>query len=189
MSISIGIDFGTTYSLIASLSNIYSPIEILRSLNDELYIASHVYFGSDGNIIIGEEAKDCKSNLTIYDNKRFIGQPFNRITRFIDDYPFKIVPSSENDGIEYALEYKDRLEKKTPIDVAAIQLSYFLDIIKKRVKIGDIINFTITIPAYFTSSQKLQTQAAGYVIYVICIYKFVALMRKALNNMIYNLYN
>ena len=161
MSISVGIDLGTTYSLITVLPNINKPVETLRSPNDEIHIASHVYFGPDGNVIIGEEAKGYQSNLTIYDNKRFIGQPFKQIQQFIKGYPFKIIPSNQNKGVEYQLEYENKTEIKTPIDVAATQLSYFLDIIKQRINMNDIINFTITIPAYFTSSQKLQTQAAG----------------------------
>ena len=164
MSISIGIDFGTTYSLVAALSDIHKPVETLRSANDELHIASHIYLGPDGNIIIGEEAKGCNPNLTIYDNKRFMGQPFERMKQFIKECPFKIVPSSESKGIKYQLEYEDKIEKKTPMEVAALQLSYFLDIIKLRIEMKDIKNFTITVPAYFTSSQKLETQAAGYVL-------------------------
>lgn len=134
MKLYIGIDLGTTNSVVAYFEN--EHIEYLKFRNKESLSSVMLY--KDGKIIVGEVAK-----------KKAISNPANFIKSsktFIGDN-------------EKVWQIEDR--KFTPTDVATEILKEIKKNLNK--KFPDVSEFiaVITVPAYFTSTQIDETKKAG----------------------------
>ena len=130
----IGIDLGTTNSVVAYFDN--SSIEYLRFRNQESINSVMLY--KDGKVTIGEMAKrKAVSNPSnfIKSSKTFMGDN-NKIWEIEDK---KFTPT--NVATEILKEIKKTLDKKFP------HISEFVTV--------------ITVPAYFTSTQIDETKKAG----------------------------
>jgi len=78
----IGIDLGTTTSIVSVWNYTTDKIEVLKNEQNETLIQSTAYFdNSNPNYWVGTEAlKKGIGKQTIYDSKRVIGKKFNEIT-------------------------------------------------------------------------------------------------------------
>ena len=130
----IGIDLGTTNSVVAYLEN--GSIEYLRFRNQESISSVMLY--KDGKITIGDMAK-----------KKAVSNPRN----FIKSSKTFMGDSDKNWSIE------DKVF--TPTDVATEVLKEIKKTLDK--KFSDVSEFiaVITVPAYFTSTQIDETKKAG----------------------------
>src|SRR5574344_1156022 len=84
----LGIDLGTTYSCIAYMDE-YGQPSILKNLEGELTTPSVVYFESENNIIVGNEAKEClkaEPDRTVAFIKRKMGKSDSAVTIFGKKY-------------------------------------------------------------------------------------------------------
>lgn len=131
----IGIDLGTTYSAIATIDQ-YGKPAVLADCYGEKLIPSAVWFGDDGNIKVGAEAKDMLQlgeDVALF-FKRYMGQA---------DYTYTAA------GKDYSAT-----------DLSAILLSH----LKSRAEeiLGHSVSkAVITVPAYFNDFQRTQTIEAG----------------------------
>jgi molecular chaperone DnaK len=130
----IGIDLGTTNSVVAYLEN--ASIEYLRFRNQEAISSVMLY--KDGKITIGDMAK-----------KKAVSNPRN----FIKSSKTFMGDSSKNWSIED--------KNFTPTDIATEILKEIKKTLDK--KFSDVSEFiaVITVPAYFTSTQIDETKKAG----------------------------
>lgn len=157
----VGIDMGTTYSSIAITRNISTPGELLQDKDSNHHIPSYVYYDENGNASVGQRAVSQDPECTIYDNKRFLGQHYDQIQNYIENYPFEIMKDPQSKFVVYKLQSNGKTHHKKPLEVARDQFCHYGDIIKERTEYDDQMGITVTHPAYFDTKQKYFTVQAG----------------------------
>jgi molecular chaperone HscA len=153
----VGIDLGTTNSLIAIIDNCGNP-QALKDDNGYALVPSIVHFTDEGNVLVGNEAKKYiieKPNQTIYSVKRLLGRSYKDIESTKLNY--SIITNED----EYSL-VKIRVGDKfySPIELSGFIL---LELKKRAESIlkNEIKQAVITVPAYFNDSQRQATRDAG----------------------------
>lgn len=168
----VGIDLGTTYSCIAAWFE--GKVTIIPNEHGNLTTPSVVAF-TDTDYLIGETAvKQSSTNPfhTIFDNKRIIGRKFNdqTVQDDIERYPFKVISSSKtpavsedsddvnpNDGVDdkpaFEVSYQGQEVIYYPEQISAMILSQLKRDAETHLN-GTVTNAIITVPAYFTDSQR-----------------------------------
>jgi molecular chaperone DnaK (HSP70) len=161
----IGIDLGTTYSCMGIYRN--NKVEIIPNNNGNRTTPSYIAFDCSGDGVerlIGESAKDQlpqNPSNTLFDIKRLIGRKFEdeTIQKDIDHYPYTICRDKKDNPV---IELEQYGEKKyfTPEEISAILLQQLKSDAESY--LGYTINkAVITVPAYFTDSQRQATKDAG----------------------------
>jgi len=160
MKYAIGIDLGSTHSCIGVYVD--GHVNILSS--STTIIPSWVTFKEDG-ILVGEESKNNSIKYpknTIYDVKRIIGRKFSdtEIQHDIKTWTFDVVPDKDdNPMIKVVLGGIETLY--SPEEVSSHILSYLKSMAETYLN-DDIKDVVITVPAYFTDSQRNATKRAGH---------------------------
>jgi len=159
MSRIVGIDLGTTNSLIAYMDG--PTPRIIRDDSGHAALPSVVYFDGNGDTsktLVGEKAKQklvtC-SERTIYSVKRFMGKGREDLEEDLHLVPFTLV-GAEKEAIRIAIGDK----RYTPPEISA----FVLRELKKRAEEAlkePVSKAVITVPAYFNDSQRQATKDAG----------------------------
>ncbi|MBU1008878.1 MAG: molecular chaperone DnaK [Bacteroidetes bacterium] len=152
----IGIDLGTTNSCVAVMEG-NEPVVIPNS-EGRRTTPSIVGFTENGERKVGDPAKRqaiTNPKKTVYSIKRFMGETFDRITREKDRVPYDVVKGDNNTP---RVKIDDRMY--TPQEISAIVLQ------KMKKTAEDYLGQTvteavITVPAYFSDSQRQATKEAG----------------------------
>lgn len=156
MSKIIGIDLGTTNSCVAVMEG-NEPVVIPNSEGHRT-TPSVVAFTENGERKIGEPAKRqaiTNSKRTVFSIKRFMGETYDRVLKEIDRVPYKVVRGDNNmpriviDNRQYS-----------PQEISAM----ILQKMKKTAEdyLGqEVTEAVITVPAYFSDSQRQATKEAG----------------------------
>ncbi len=152
----IGIDLGTTNSCVAVMEG-NEPNVIINS-EGKRTTPSVVAFAENGERKIGDPAKrQAVTNplKTIYSIKRFMGETYDRVTKEAERVSYKVVRGDNNtprvdiDGKLYS-----------PQEISAMVLQKMKktaeDYLGQEVK-----EAVITVPAYFSDSQRQATKEAG----------------------------
>lgn len=154
----VGIDLGTTNSLIAYIENNHAKI-IPIGKNAKGMIPSVIYFNENNEYIIGEEAKDkmiLHPESSLYSIKRLMGKTYEEVK---DQAQFLMYPLEKNHSTELV---KFKIQQHA---FSAVELSSFiLKEIKKQAESYlncEIQKAVITVPAYFSDSQRQATRDAG----------------------------
>ena len=152
----IGIDLGTTNSCVAVMEG-NEPVVIPNSEGHRT-TPSVVAFTADGERKVGDPAKRqaiTNPKRTVFSIKRFMGERYDQVTADIERAPYSIVKGDNNtprvdiDGRQY-----------TPQEISAI----ILQKMKKTAEdyLGqEVTEAVITVPAYFSDSQRQATKEAG----------------------------
>ncbi len=152
----IGIDLGTTNSCVSVMEG-NEPVVIPNS-EGRRTTPSIVAFTENGERKVGDPAKRqaiTNPTQTIYSIKRFMGEPWGRVQQEVNRVTYK-VEKGENDTTR--IRIKDR--QYTPQEISAI----ILQKMKKTAEdyLGTSVNeAVITVPAYFSDSQRQATKEAG----------------------------
>jgi molecular chaperone DnaK len=158
MAKTVGIDLGTTYSLIAYQDKREGGPKCIPGPYGTPLCPSVVSVDADGSIIVGEPARRrllTQSERTIYSVKRLMGRGPADVQSELKIFPFRIDPASKN---VIRVRLGDRVF--TPPEISAFILrelkswadNYFQDIVDRAV---------ITVPAYFNDAQRQATRDAG----------------------------
>ena len=140
----IGIDLGTTNSCVAVMEG-NEPVVIPNSEGHRT-TPSVVAFTADGERKVGDPAKRqaiTNPKRTVFSIKRFMGETYDKVSADIARAPYAIVKGDNNtprvdiDGRQY-----------TPQEISAIILQ-------------EVSEAVITVPAYFSDSQRQATKEAG----------------------------
>src|SRR5574344_336819 len=156
MSKIIGIDLGTTNSCVAVLEG-NEPVVIANSEGHRTP-PSVVGFVENGDRKVGDPAKRqaiTNPHNTVYSIKRFMGETFDRVQKEISTMPYKVVRGDNNTP---RVDINGRLN--TPQEISAI----ILQKMKKTAEdfLGqEVSEAVITVPAYFSDSQRQATKEAG----------------------------
>ncbi|MCJ7681706.1 MAG: molecular chaperone DnaK [Candidatus Aminicenantes bacterium] len=156
MSKTIGIDLGTTNSVVAVQEG-DKPI-IIENEEGGRTTPSVVAFTDKGERLVGQVAKRQRitnPENTLYSIKRFIGRRFKEVSQEIKQVPFKVTEDSKGD-----VRIEAHGKKYVPAEVSAI----ILQKLKKAAEdyLGEKVEkAVITVPAYFNDSQRKATKDAG----------------------------
>ncbi|MCB2221542.1 MAG: molecular chaperone DnaK [Bacteroidetes bacterium] len=154
----IGIDLGTTNSCVAVMEG-NEPVVIPNS-EGRRTTPSIVAFTENGERKVGDPAKRqaiTNPQKTIYSIKRFMGETFDRVSKEVERVTYKVVKGDNNTP---RVEIDDR--KYTPQEISAMVLQKM----KKTAEdyLGqEVTEAVITVPAYFSDSQRQATKEAGEV--------------------------
>ena len=154
----IGIDLGTTNSCVSVFEG-NEPVVIANS-EGKRTTPSVVAFVDGGERKVGDPAKRqaiTNPKKTIYSIKRFMGENYDQVQKEISRMPYTVVrgenntPRVEIDGRQY-----------TPQEISAM----ILQKMKKTAEdyLGqEVTEVVITVPAYFSDSQRQATKEAGQI--------------------------
>ena len=154
--LAVGIDLGTTNSLIATVRNGHSDV-LLDEQNRPL-LPSVVHFGKDNNVIVGYEAAELATQdpqNTVISVKRLIGRSLADIQQRYPNLPYQFV-ASEN-GLPLLTT---RQGVRSPIEISAEILKKLTALGEQRLG-GDLVGAVITVPAYFDDAQRQSTKDAA----------------------------
>ena len=153
----IGIDLGTTNSCVAVFEG-NEPVVIANS-EGKRTTPSVVGFVKDGERKIGDPAKRqaiTNPKNTVYSIKRFMGETYEQSRKEAERVPFSVV----NEGGYPRVDIDGR--KYTPQEISAM----ILQKMKKTAEdyLGqEVTDAVITVPAYFSDSQRQATKEAGQI--------------------------
>ena len=154
----IGIDLGTTNSCVAVYEG-NEPVVIANS-EGKRTTPSVVAFVEGGERKVGDPAKRqaiTNPKRTVYSIKRFMGETYDQVTKEIARMPYEVVRGENNTP---RVKIDDR--EYTPQEISAI----ILQKMKKTAEdyLGqEVKEAVITVPAYFSDSQRQATKEAGQI--------------------------
>ena len=153
----IGIDLGTTNSLVAYVKN-ERPIAI-QDCNQHALLPSAVHYGDRGDVVVGGDALLRAAEYpreTIVSVKRFMGRGADDPeTRRMGPYAFV----SPKDGEANVVRFGVRERVVTPVEVSAEILRALKRLAEDELRsVGGAV---ITVPAYFDDAQRQATKDAG----------------------------
>src|SRR5436853_1199851 len=154
----VGIDLGTTNSLVAYMSD--GGPEVIRDRDGAALVPSIVYFDhKEKRLLVGEEARDrliTEPRKAIYSVKRFMGKGSSDVQEDLSLVPFQIAAGSEQ-----VIRFQMGDKVFTPPEISA----FILRELKERASryFGEeVTRAVITVPAYFNDAQRQATKDAGH---------------------------
>ncbi len=153
--LAIGIDLGTTNSLVATVQSGMSTV--LQDEHGHALLPSVVRYKEDGNISVGLSAQAAQSSdpkNTISSVKRFMG-------RGINDIPDTThIPYQFRDTGVGMVQIETRAGIKSPVEISAEILRSLKSRAEKALG-GELTGAVITVPAYFDDAQRQATKDAA----------------------------
>lgn len=158
MAKAIGIDLGTTFSVV-SIVEAGEPKVIINQEGDRL-TSSMVAFTDTGERLVGKLARRqaiTNPSRTIFAIKRLIGRKYDsaEIQKAIKVLPYKIVKAPNGDA-HVEIEGKSY----SPAEISAMVLQKMKQTAESYLG-GTIKDAVVTVPAYFDDSQRQATKDAG----------------------------
>jgi len=152
----IGIDLGTTFSVVAVMEG-GDPKVIINEEGSRL-TPSVVAFVKDGNRLVGQVAKRqavTNPENTVYSIKRFMGRRYEEVNEEMKMVPYRVIRDSSG-----AARVKIKDKEYSPPEISAMILQKLRKSAEEYLgeKITDAV---ITVPAYFNDSQRQATKDAG----------------------------
>lgn len=144
--LSVGIDLGTTNSLVAS---VISGVPIILSDDEHRLIPSKVLYDEDV-VLVGHDIPEHKNIISSI--KRYLGKKLKDIDTHT--LPFKIDKEREDIFIQ------TQQGLKTPVEISSEILKKLKQIATERFQ-DDIFGAVITVPAYFDEGQRQATKDAA----------------------------
>ncbi|MCP5236212.1 MAG: Fe-S protein assembly chaperone HscA [Zoogloeaceae bacterium] len=152
--LAVGIDLGTTNSLVATVRNGISVC--LNDADGRAMLPSVVRYLADGGVVVGREAMQAQSidpRNTITSVKRFMGRGLKDVTH-IESTPYDFVDAP---GM---VRLRTVQGPKSPVEVSA----EILKNLRQRAEAslgGELTGAVITVPAYFDDAQRQATKDAA----------------------------
>ncbi|WP_406631140.1 molecular chaperone DnaK [Amycolatopsis sp. WGS_07] len=156
MAKAVGIDLGTTNSVIAVLEG--GQPEVIANADGARTTPSVVAYTDSGERLVGQLARRqaiLNPKGTISSAKRFIGRRYDEVASEIDAVSYDVVP-----GPDDAVRFDVHGKKYAPEEVSALVLRKLVDDASKF--LGEkVTEAVITVPAYFNDAQRQATKDAG----------------------------
>src|SRR4051812_21497411 len=161
MSKVVGIDLGTTNSLVAYVKD--GVPQVIRDSSGDGLVPSVVSVGDEGTIFVGREAQRrllTDAQRPVYSVKRFMGKGTDDVREESSHFPFRI--GGEAGVLKIGVGDKEF----TPPEISA----FVLRELKHRAEAffaeqgefdNEVDRAVITVPAYFNDAQRTATRDAG----------------------------
>ena len=152
--LAIGIDLGTTNSLVATVR--HGLPEVLPDEQGQVLLPSVVRYFADGHTDVGasaqaEQARDPRN--TIVSVKRFMGRAVRDVAH-VENHPYDFVDAP---GM---LQIRTVAGVRSPVEVSAAILSTLRA--RAEASLGDeLVGAVVTVPAYFDEAQRQATRDAA----------------------------
>ena len=150
----IGIDLGTTNSLVAATRE-DKKTQILAATNDDRLLPSVVHYAANGDVTVGKPAlakQQTDAQNTIVSVKRLMGRGRQDVeARYFYDY-------ADTDGM---VKIRTAVGGKSPVEVSADILRVLRDQALQVANETEIAGTVITVPAYFDEAQRQATKDAA----------------------------
>src|SRR5450830_1754485 len=158
MSKIIGIDLGTTNSVVAVLEG--GTVEVIANSEGGRTTPSIVAYGKGGERLVGQVAKRqsvTNSENTVYSIKRFMGRRVDEVSDEMKMVPYKVVRTANGDA-RVAIGGKEL----SPPEISAMILTKLKE--AAEAYLGEKVDrAVITVPAYFNDAQRQATKDAGQI--------------------------
>ena len=154
----VGIDLGTTNSLVAFI-NPDKNAQVINDTGKGVLVPSVVHFGAAGEVTVGNEAKEfliTDPQNTVFSVKRLLGRSYKDIENYKDFFSYKVI----DDDTESLVKIKVVDKFYTPIELSGLILKELKGRAEHALK-TPVNRAVITVPAYFNDSQRQATRDAG----------------------------
>jgi Fe-S protein assembly chaperone HscA len=154
----VGIDLGTTNSLVAFIDPDKNP-KVINDTGKGVLVPSIVHFGETGDIKVGNEAKEfliTDPQNTVFSVKRLLGRSYADVKNYQNFFSYKII----DDDSESLVKIKVGDKFYTPIELSGLILKELKERAEHALK-TPVNRAVITVPAYFNDSQRHATRDAG----------------------------
>lgn len=154
--LAIGIDLGTTHSLVATVQS--GLPRVLPAADGSLLLPSVVRYLADASVVVGEAARQAAASdalNTLVSVKRFMGRGLEAAHQLGEQLPYELV--MHDNGMPY---FNTAAGLKSPVEASA----EILRVLRERAETalgGDITGAVITVPAYFDEAQRQATKDAA----------------------------
>ena len=156
MAVAVGIDLGTTNSVIAA--TVDGQPTVIANAEGSRTTPSVVAFTPQGERLVGQIARRqaiLNPKGTISSAKRFIGRRYDEVASEVTAVSFDVVP-----GPDDAVRFKVRDRLYAPEEISALVLRKLAEDASKF--LGErVTEAVITVPAYFNDAQRQATRDAG----------------------------
>jgi molecular chaperone HscA len=153
----IGIDLGTTFSLVAKVDG--EEARILKRDNTSNLMPSVIYFDDSNQVVIGEQAREMiarRPERTIFSIKRLMGKSLKDVNEIKELLSYRIIEREDDELVRVQVGNR----YYNPIELS----SFILKELKRiaETELGTAISkAVITVPAYFNDAQRQATKDAG----------------------------
>lgn len=154
----VGIDLGTTNSLVAFINPEKNP-QVINDTGKGVLVPSIIHFGEQGEITVGNEAKNfliSDPKNTIFSVKRLLGRSYKDVADYQNFFSYKII----DDDTESLVKIKVGDTFYTPVELSGLILKELKERAEHAIK-TPVNRAVITVPAYFNDSQRQATRDAG----------------------------
>ena len=152
--LAIGIDLGTTNSLVAAVRS--GAPEVLKDENNRLILPSVVVYEADGAISVGDIDALSQSTRSIVSSvKRIMGRSLSDVRAI--RLPFELQADDESKGMPFIPTVQGL---QSPVEVSAEILKVLRRTAEKALA-DEIVGAVITVPAYFDDAQRQATKDAA----------------------------
>jgi molecular chaperone DnaK len=159
MAKAVGIDLGTTNSVVAAVME-GGKAEVIPNVEGQRTTPSVVAFTDEGQRLVGQVAKRqaiLNPEATVYSAKRFIGRKWGEVDEEAKIVSYKVV-KGPNDSVRFEIRGK----QYAPEEISASILRKLAEDAGKY--LGErVTEAVITVPAYFNDSQRQATKDAGQI--------------------------
>lgn len=154
----VGIDLGTTNSLVAVIHPESRKPVALKEHNGMSLVPSVIHFDESGNVLVGEEAKpylQTDAANTIFSAKRLMGKIYKDV-KDAGELAYKIIDDDANKLVKVQVGNKFY----SPVDLSSLILKELKKQAEHILK-TPVTKAVITVPAYFNDAQRQATRDAG----------------------------
>ncbi|HBI83054.1 Fe-S protein assembly chaperone HscA [Orrella sp. NBD-18] len=151
--LAVGIDLGTTHSLVASVRS--SVAEVLTDEQDRALVPSAVFVDQSGQPLVGYEALAMQADHpldTLVSIKRLMGKSYD--DAMASGMPYHFVQDAQS------VKINTRYADLSPVEVASHILSK-LRFLAEGILGDTLVGAVITVPAYFDDAQRQATRDAA----------------------------
>ncbi|MBU2740115.1 Fe-S protein assembly chaperone HscA [Acidithiobacillus thiooxidans] len=153
--LAIGIDLGTTHSLVASVLSALPTV--MRNHDGQYLLPSVVRYCEDDKVVVGYPAQAAAGqdpHNTIASVKRFMGRGHEDVQLLAGHLPYDLVPA------EGMIRLRTRAGEKSPVEVSAEILKVLKNLAEETLG-SEPEGVVITVPAYFDEAQRQATKDAA----------------------------
>ena len=155
----IGIDLGTTNSLVAYMLD-GKPTVVADSKGKNTLVPSIIHFEQADRVVVGQDALEklvTDPQNTIFSIKRLMGKSYQDVADYKNFFSYQIIDNEVEDSL-VKIRIKDKFY--TPIELSAKILEQLKQRIENTLEAA-VSKAVITVPAYFNDAQRQATRDAG----------------------------